>query len=161
MRSTLGFTGVDRVPLKWLNKHSKVSNMQLDELKEALMRARINKDKVARRVLQTLIADFDKTARTGKEVDGTALIRKYVGIAKENSKLETGRGNDEGALSYSAEVVFLESLLPKQLTQLELHDIVVHACPSNMGEGMKYLKAKYAGQYDGKVASAVLREFLK
>ena len=110
--------------------------------------------------MQSLIADFDKQARTGKEVDGMALIKKYLANAKDNMRLEKDRGNTPGYEAYRAEVDFLETLLPKQLTEAELREIIEGGCFNNIGQVMKYLKGDYAGQYDPKAASIIAKEIL-
>lgn len=134
--------------------------MQLDEMKAKLLEVRKAGNKVGRAVMQSLIADFDKTARTGKEVDGMSLIKKYLDNAKGNMKIEKGRDNQAGYEAYRAEVEFLESLLPKQLTEAELREIIEGGCFHNIGQVMKHLREHYQGQYDGGLASAIAREVL-
>lgn len=135
--------------------------MQLDELRAELLKARKAGNTVAKAVLQSLIADFDKMARTGKEVDGVALARKYAENASNNCDLELQRGNQEAAEKYLAEKVFIEiNLLPKQLTEAELREIIEGGCFNNIGQVMKYLKGDYAGQYDPKAASIIAKEIL-
>lgn len=134
--------------------------MQLDEMKAKLLEERKAGSKVGRAVMQSLIADFDKQARTGKEVDGMALIRKYLDNAKTNMQLEVQRKNSAGAKAYGLEAVFLESLLPKQLTDEQLRNIIETGDFKNIGEAMKFLRSNYQGQYDGGVASKIAREVL-
>ncbi|QIG60662.1 hypothetical protein VPT02_086 [Vibrio phage VPT02] len=134
--------------------------MQLDEMQAKLLEVRKAGNKVGRAVMQSLIADFDKQARTGKEVDGMALIRKYLDNAKSNCQLELDRGNQEAAEKYLCERVFLESLLPKQLTDEQLRNIIETGDFKNIGEVMKFLRFNYQGQYDGGVASKIAREVL-
>ncbi len=132
--------------------------MQLDEMKAKLLEVRKAGNKVGRAVMQSLIADFDKTARTGKEVDGMSLIKKYLDNAKGNMKIEKGRNNQAGYEAYRAEVDFLESLLPEQLTEAELREIIEGGCFNNIGQVMKHLREFYQGKYDGGLASKIARE---
>ncbi|AFB83915.1 tRNA amidotransferase [Vibrio phage pVp-1] len=134
--------------------------MQLDEMQAKLLEVRKAGNKVGRAVMQSLIADFDKQARTGKEVDGMALIRKYLDNAKTNMQLEVQRKNSAGAKAYGLEAAFLESLLPKQLTDEQLRNIIETGDFKNIGEVMKFLRFNYQGQYDGGVASKIAREVL-
>lgn len=134
--------------------------MQLDEMQAKLLEVRKAGNKVGRAVMQSLIADFDKQARTGKEVDGMALIRKYLDNAKTNMQLEVQRKNSAGAKAYGLEASFLESLLPKQLTDEQLRNIIETGDFKNIGEVMKFLRFTYQGQYDGSVASKIAREVL-
>lgn len=133
--------------------------MNLAQLKEELRKARVLGSE-NRAVLQSLIADFELVARTGKEVDGTSLIRKYAANATSNAKLESQRGETMKAYAYDREATFLESLLPTQLTELQLCDLVEDSGATHVGAFMKFLKENYTGQYDGKLASKVARDSL-
>ncbi len=133
--------------------------MQLAQLKEELRKARVLESE-NKAVLQSLIADFEMVARTGREVDGTALIRKYAANAASNSKLEFQRGEVMKSYAYDREVTFLESLLPTQLTELQLRDLIEDSDATNVGTFMKFLKENYTGQYNGKMASKVARDCL-
>ncbi|AUG85104.1 tRNA amidotransferase [Vibrio phage Ceto] len=135
--------------------------MQLDEMQAKLLEVRKARNAVGKSVMQSLIADFDKQARTGKEVDGMALIKKYLANANSNYDLEVQRGNTAKAEeTYGKEIEFLESLLPKQLTQAELRNIIETGNFANIGEVMKFLRFNYQGRYDGKAASAIAKEVL-
>lgn len=134
--------------------------MQLDQMKAKLLEVRKARNAVGKAVMQSLIADFDKQARTGKEVDGMSLIKKYLANAKDNMKLEVGRNNSPGAKAYGLEAAFLESLLPKQLTEAELREVIESGCFSNIGQVMKHLREHYQGQYDGGLASKIAKEVL-
>ncbi|BBL19251.1 hypothetical protein KIT04_082 [Vibrio phage KIT04] len=134
--------------------------MQLDEMKAKLLEVRKARNAVGKAVMQSLIADFDKQARTGKEVDGMSLIKKYLENAKANCTLEIDRGNHENAEKYFCERVFLESLLPVQLKEAELRNIIETGDFKNIGEVMKFLRFNYQGQYDGGLASKIAREVL-
>lgn len=134
--------------------------MNIKQLQEELLRVRKAKNKIATAVLQSLIADYDKQARTGKNVDILAMVRKYMANAFANNQLELERGNLAGAGKYLSEHVFLNTLLPKQLTYEELRQILVSNNLVNVGEAMQFLRANYNGQYDGKMASALAKEVL-
>jgi uncharacterized protein YqeY len=56
----------------------------------------------------------------------------------------------------------VEKYLPKQLTADEIRNIIqlLGGAQVNLGDIMKHLKERYSGQYDGKVASTVAREFV-
>ncbi|QKN84957.1 hypothetical protein AG74_111 [Vibrio phage AG74] len=142
------------------NTITKDEDMQLDEMKAKLLEVRKARNAVGKAAMQSLIADFDKQARTGKEVDGMALIKKYVANSKDNMRLEKDRGNTAGYEAYRAEVDFLETLLPKQLTHKELYDIINTGQFANIGEVMQFLRCNYQGQYDAKAASIIAKEVL-
>ncbi|QDF14743.1 hypothetical protein PONTUS_108 [Vibrio phage Pontus] len=142
------------------NTITKDEDMQLDEMKAKLLEVRKARNAVGKAAMQSLIADFDKQARTGKEVDGMALIKKYVANAKDNMRLEKDRGNTAGYEAYRAEVDFLETLLPKQLTEAELREIIETGAFKGIGQVMKHLREHYQGQYDAKAASIIAKDVL-
>jgi uncharacterized protein YqeY len=63
-----------------------------------------------------------------------------------------------------AEIAVIETFMPKQLTAEQLEGIVKEFAASTPGAAMplamKFLKEKYAGQYDGKIASEVAKRVL-
>ncbi len=62
------------------------------------------------------------------------------------------------------ELVILNDYLPKQLTETDLESIVEKYLEENevksMGQIMGHLKTNYGGQYDGKMASTLVKTFL-
>lgn len=128
--------------------------MKLVEMKARLLQARKEKDTMAKAVLSCLIADIEYAERSGKEVDGAALIRKYIRIAEDNAdKCPTV----DGTAKYLDEVDFLETLLPKQLDVDEIREIIHAGNFTNIGQVMKHFKENYQGQYDGKAVSMIAK----
>ena len=62
------------------------------------------------------------------------------------------------------ELTILEGYLPSQLTETDLESIVEKYLEENevnsMGQIMGHLKTNYGGQYDGKMASTLVKTFL-
>jgi len=64
------------------------------------------------------------------------------------------------------EVSILETYLPKQLTEEQLSGLISALVYNNnytikdMGKIMAELKSKYSGQYDGKLASTIIKSQL-
>lgn len=60
------------------------------------------------------------------------------------------------------EIVILESFLPKQLTEEQLRTLIQDFANQgkNIGDAMKTLKTQFAGQYDGGLASKLMKELL-
>ena len=62
------------------------------------------------------------------------------------------------------EIGILEGYLPSQLTETDLESIVEKYLEDNevnsMGQIMGHLKSNYGGQYDGKMASTLVKTFL-
>jgi uncharacterized protein YqeY len=56
------------------------------------------------------------------------------------------------------ELEFINAYIPKQLTEGEIAGIIAGSGIANVGDAMKYLKSNFSGQYDGKIASQVVKE---
>lgn len=76
-------------------------------------------------------------------------------------------GRDDLAGKEAAELEILQTWLPKQLSQAELAEVIGKIITAtgavgnrDMGKVMKELSANYAGRYDGKEASTLVREML-
>lgn len=83
-----------------------------------------------------------------------AVVKKFIKNIDETISALTSRNKD--ASPFIAERNVLSAFLPKQLTEDELKAIASNC--SAMPEFMKHLKEKYAGQYDGKIASTIAKQ---
>ena len=93
-----------------------------------------------------------------------AILKSELKKRKESKEFaEQAKRADESA-QIDAEILVIESFLPKQLSAEELEKIIVGLKTStpgiNMGAAMKVLKDNYSGQYDGKIASEVAKKVL-
>lgn len=104
--------------------------------------------------------------RETTDAEVIAVAKKF--IKNINDTLSYLGNSIEDALtdrreSLLAERALLEQFLPLQLTETALEHFVraqVEAGVTNMGLIMKALKDKHAGQYDGQLASAVVKRVL-
>lgn len=92
----------------------------------------------------------------------TKVIQKFV--KNNNQTIESVGDNLAVITKLQDENHLLESYLPKQLTDEQLHNIVEsfvrgHQNP-NMGVVMQHLKSFYNGRYDGKQASFIVKDIL-
>jgi uncharacterized protein YqeY len=59
------------------------------------------------------------------------------------------------------EIEYLKQFIKQSLTEQQLTTIIEEAIQNNIihniGEAMKYLKANYSSQYDGKIASSIIK----
>lgn len=59
------------------------------------------------------------------------------------------------------EIEYLKQFIKQSLTEQQLTTIIEEAIQNNIihniGEAMKYLKANYSNQYDGKIASSIIK----
>lgn len=90
---------------------------------------------------------------TDQEV--VAVVKKFIKNLDETITALTSRNQD--ASSFLNERGVLEQFLPNQMDETRLRALAI-GCDS-MPEFMKYLKENFAGQYDGKMASAVAKSY--
>lgn len=143
--------------------------MLIEKIREDRLKAMKEKDEKRKNLLGVLIAD---ACRDVKQPDDTTVVRfvkKFIENAKENLlALERGGGGEEAVRDARREIQILTQYLPSQLTGdalleairgvMELDSIEAH--PSSMGRVMKALGVHYAGQYDGKEASELVKGLL-
>ncbi len=143
--------------------------MLIDRIRTERLQALKNKDEKRKSLLGVLIAD---ACRDAKEPDDQAVIRfvkKFIDNARENVKaLEQGDGSTQALGEARQEIAILTEYLPAQLTGdtlleairgvLAQEDIAVQQ--ASMGKVMKALTTRFAGQYDGKEASEVVKAIL-
>ena len=120
----------------------------ITKLKDMLLSARKVDNKVAKSVLPILIADIER-----KKSDPVAEIKKYLANAQECFALSSD-------VKYQEEIELLMALLPSQLTEGDLINVIKSNQFQDMKSAMAYLKSNYSGQYDGKLASKILKDML-
>lgn len=127
--------------------------MTIQELvNEHLKNAILTNNTEAKSILRVLIGEFNRVDKIVSDEKATSIIKKMV----ENAKL----------LGNTNEVSILEYYLPKQLSESQLTQIVVNLVNEysytikEMGKVMSYLKENFSGQYDGKLASEIIKKVL-
>lgn len=96
--------------------------------------------------------------------DVVGLIQKLSKQRQESYDIYTQAGRTELAEKELKEKEVLDSYLPKMLSEAELASVIDEIVTANgfstmkdMGNAMKILKEKYPNQYDGKLASTLIR----
>jgi uncharacterized protein YqeY len=147
----------------------------MDQIKAAQLAARKAKDH-ASSVLTTLIGEAEMVGKNaGREVSEAEIVAKLkkfvdnidetIGHLKEAGTSEV----DEAIVKLKAERDALVAHMPKQLTvdEIKAHVRDIHAgllaagLEAKMGSIMSMLKTRFEGLYDGKVASAAIKEELE
>jgi len=143
--------------------------MLIERMKEDRLKALKSRNEKKKNLLGVLIADACKDE---KQPDNTTVIRfvkKFIENAKDNlAVLEKGGGATASKEDAQKEIEILTEYLPSQLTGDALKEAIRQALtlegiepqPSNMGKVMKALGVHYAGQYDGKEASEMVKALL-
>ena len=143
----------------------------IERIKEDNLAARKNRDQVRATLLTTL---FSEAVSVGKnagnrettDAETLAVIKKFIkGIDDTLSAMKDK--TDPRYVTACAEREILEQYRPLQLNEQQLqhilHDMVQalqERTPKQMGVIMKRLKETYEGQYDGALASKLIKELL-
>lgn len=136
-----------------------------EELKTA-MRAR---DQMRMRVVRNLLAAIKyRNIETGadliSESDLLAIVKRETKQCRETLDAAREAGRTEIVVEHEEVLEMLADYLPKQLSEAQLEtairEIVVETHADSIGPIMKALGAKYAGSYDGKLASQVAAKVL-
>jgi len=90
------------------------------------------------------------------------VLQREIKKRREEIEFAEKAGRPEMVANLNAEIAAVEAFLPKQLSADELSKIVsdLRAADAglNMGGVMKLLKERYAGQYDGRTASDLVKK---
>jgi uncharacterized protein YqeY len=127
-----------------------LTNLISEDLKSAMK----EKNAIKLSVLRVLKAELQRSEQStsGKVELTDGDVIKVVKKLSEGIK-ETTNDQDELAV--------LEVYLPKQLSEVEMREIISMLSVKDMGTVMKHFKANYDGQYDGKTLSTLVKESLQ
>lgn len=145
----------------------------LDQIKAKYLEVRKARNADASASLSTLLGEIETLAKAGKgeitDAVVVTVVKKFMKNLDETitafvDRLPTSTNDpaDDKAKfdALRLERALYETFLPKQLTENEighLLDGMIAAGAKDVGDCMKRLKADYAGQYDGAVASKLLK----
>ncbi len=144
----------------------------LAEIKKDQLAARKDKNTAVTSILTTLIGEASMAGKNDGNRESTdfevvAVIKKF--IKNLNELMEVLSIEDDRERYYAAmdEIVVLTEYLPSQLSEDEIKCLALiqisyldDASPKSMGKIMKHFKDNYAGEYDGKMASKIVRGLL-
>jgi len=122
---------------------------------------------VQKMVLTTLIGELEGIAKK-KDLDDTLVLQVINKFLKGNRETQMHTTDEVVARGLFLENQILESFLPKQLSEAELsmavkgiiNKFVESGEVFSIGQIMGALKAEYGGQYDGRMASTMVKEQL-
>jgi len=141
-----------------------------NQLKKEYLDARKNKDTIKSNLLSTLIGEAQNIGKNEGNREPTTdeilgVVKKFLKAADESIQVLEKAGRD--CAKEKEEKRILESYQPKQLNENELKqavDEIVSQMPDKsvkmMGQVMNQLKEKYPNQFDGKMASAIVKQAL-
>ena len=137
------------------------------QLQDALKVAMKAKDKTALETIRGVLSAMQYEAMEKKvddlSAEGTLMVlQRELKRRKEEIEFAVQAGRAELIEKLKAESAVIEGFLPKQLTAVELENIITNLKSStpglNMGAAMKSLKEKFGGQYDSKTASDLCKK---
>ena len=138
-------------------------------LKADMKEAMKAKDKVKLDTVRGLISalQYEEMQKETDELPDASVLAILKSERKKRlEQVEFAEKSERGELLEQAklELEIIDGYLPKQLSEDELSGIVKELYSKddsqNMGQIMKALKDSYDGQYDGKLASAIVRGVL-
>ena len=138
------------------------------DLRDRLNTAMRDKHPMRVRALRAVLAGVKNRAIELRgevpEKEITTLIQREAKQCKETLDFATQAGRDDQVAEHQALLTELETLLPQALTEEELRSaivaIIAETSATNIGPVMKTLGDRYAGRYDGKRASDLIRSLL-
>jgi len=129
-----------------------------EQINVDLKSAMLAKNEYKKSILRVLIGEFNRVGKVVDDAKAQSIIKKMVENATENGKLSS---KGESSLF---EIAILNEYLPKQLTtdQLTMHISQLiedkgYTSVKDMGKIMGDLKNQFGGQYDGRLASDLIK----
>lgn len=143
----------------------------MNTIRSKQIEARRAKDNITATLLTTLLGEAGMIGKNDGNRETTdseviAIVRKFIKNNEETMQ-HIQADNPSGYEGLKQENALLGGLLPKQLSDDELRVIIsnikveLNAGPKDMGRIMARLRADYDGQYDGRVASTLVKEILQ
>lgn len=130
----------------------------VNNIKADLFSARKARDSVTVISLSTLLGEVVKVGkdsgnRETTDQEAIAVVKKFVeGLNDVISRTASSEALIEREL--------IEKYIPSQLTRDEIYSILCSETGKSLGEMMKVLKERYAGRYDGKLASEIAKSII-
>ena len=141
----------------------------IETLKQDLKTAMRARDKQRLATIRMLISSFQNAEIENRgplsEEQSLALLSREVKRRREAAEAYRNGDRLELAEQEEAEVGIISDYLPKQLSEQEVRDIAQKviadnppASPRDMGKIMGRVMPQIKGRYDGKAASALIRD---
>lgn len=132
-----------------------------DEMKAAMKSG----DKSRRDILRVLLGQINLVGKVVSDEDVLSKVKSLIQSA--NITIDSGVATNDDVTQAELEIKILTEYQPSKLSESELSDIITNFITDNglsgmkdMGKVMAELKGNYNNQYDGKLASSVVKEKL-
>ncbi|MFI5364398.1 MAG: GatB/YqeY domain-containing protein [Candidatus Binatia bacterium] len=140
------------------------SEAQLENDLRSAMKARSMETVYVLRGLIAAIKNLkvEKMVQTVPDADIAALVRKEINKRTEAAEFARQANRPELVQSNQSEKAILEGYLPQQLSaealQQIVNDLAAELGTTQIGPIMAKLRERHAGQFDGKLASELIRK---
>ena len=143
-----------------------------NQIKADQLAARKAKDGLKATLLTTLIGELTAIGKNdgNREVtdaDVVKLVKKFLDGVNETMALINDANNSDGSadryINLLKEQTYLTVYMPQQMGESKLTEVLTELVTEtgpNLGKLMGLLKERYAGQYDGKMASTLAKKVL-
>jgi uncharacterized protein YqeY len=136
-----------------------------EELKLAMKaQDRLRLDTIRAALSEIQYEEMQKNVQELSDPESLTVVQREVKKRHEAIQFAEQASRVEEKTKLQAEISILEGFLPKQLSSDDLEKIIVGVTKSVAGASMpvimKHLKDNYAGQYDGKSASEIVKRVL-
>ena len=120
-------------------------------------------------VLATLIGEIQTKQRRADapevwgDADTVGAVKAAIDSAKQTAEMAAKGGRAEAAAKAKAEAAMLSGYMPQQMTEVEIEAFArakFDGGMTKMGDVMGALRAERGGQYDGKLASTVVKRVI-
>ncbi|HRP68749.1 MAG TPA: GatB/YqeY domain-containing protein [Turneriella sp.] len=141
--------------------------MLFEKMQKESLEARKARDTAKASVLTTALSQIKALAiddghRAVTDADVLKIVRQFLKGVEENLSLAAqGKMDKTRAEQFQLEKNVLLSYLPKQMSADEIKKAVLASEAKSIGDAMKYLKTNHDGEYDGKLASTIIKEVIQ
>lgn len=148
---------------RFFTRTIKVMTLQ-EQIHADLKNAMLTNNTDVKAILRVLIGELNQKGKEHPDTTVVAQVKKLIESAKVIIA-SPDAGGDRIAAAVR-EISILEAYLPQQLSEEALRSSIRGVVSLNsytvkdMGKVMSYLKDNFAGKYDGKLASALVKEIL-
>lgn len=147
-----------------------MSNSLLEKIRSDQLQARKNKDTIASNLLTTLLGEVMAIGKNSgnRDPEQPEIIQTVKKFLKSNAEAKDSMekaGRDSTELDQEKKI--LEIYLPTQLGESQLKELIQgyvdelsEKSMKQMGAVMGKLKSNHDGEYDGKMASSIVKSLL-
>ncbi|MGX5608812.1 GatB/YqeY domain-containing protein [Bacillus cereus] len=142
---------------------SKLKAQLMNDLKQAMK----EKDTVKKNVIILIRAGISNSEKENKreltKEEEIAIVRKELKQTKEALQIAEKANRQDIVESEKLKIAVIELYLPKQLSEEEVHDILIKLNvekTAKMKDVMQLMQTEVAGRADGSLVSRIVKEYL-